>query len=128
MRNSRNRGASPSQVRAGLLASYLGETAEVIPYHYVLEGRMGVQVTDGLEFEMEPGSLVMFPRNDTHLLGSDLRLPPTPSAAVVHLPTDGGLANIRLGGDGARTRIMCGFLGGENLLANPVVSALPAAA
>jgi AraC-like DNA-binding protein len=115
-----------SQIEPGLCASFLGESAEIIPYHYVIEGRLRVQVADAPVCELEPGGLVLLPRNDAHLLGGDLRLPPTPSAAVVQLPAEGGLASIRLGGDGARTRIVCGFLAGERLQANPVISALPA--
>ncbi len=109
-----------------MCASFLGESAEIIPYHYVIEGHLRVQVADEPPCELDPGSLVLLPRNDAHLLGGDLRLPPTPSAAIVQLPADGGLAMIRLGGDGERTRIVCGFLDGENLQANPVIRALPA--
>jgi AraC-like DNA-binding protein len=115
-----------SHIEPGLCASFLGENAEIIPYHYVLEGRLHVQVADEPGCELDPGGLVLLPRNDPHLLGGDLHLPPTPSAEVVRLPAEGGLATIRLGGDGERTRIVCGFLAGENLQANPAISALPA--
>ena len=115
-----------SQIAPGMCASFLGEAAEIIPYHYVIDGRLRVQVTDEPVCELDAGGLVLLPRNDAHLLGGDLRLPPVPSAAVIQLPNDGGLATIRLGGDGERTRIVCGFLAGENLQANPVISALPA--
>jgi AraC-like DNA-binding protein len=107
-------------------ATFLGETAEIIPYHYVVEGRLRVQVAGGPIYELETGALALFPRNDYHLLGGDLRLKPVPSGDVVKPPTGGGLATIRLGGDGPRTRIVCGFLGGEKMQANPVVSTLPA--
>ena len=115
-----------SQIEPGMCASFLGETSEIIPYHYVIEGRLRVQVANEPVCELRPGGLVLLPRNDAHLLGGDLRLPPTPSAAVVQLPADGGLATIRLGGDGDRTRIVCGFLAGENLQENPAIRALPA--
>jgi len=115
-----------SHIEPGMCASFLGESSEIIPYHYVIEGRLCVQVASEPPCELHPGGLVLLPRNDDHLLGGDLRLPPTPSAAVVQLPANGGLATIRLGGDGERTRIVCGFLAGENLQSNPVISALPA--
>ena len=114
-----------SQIEPGMCASFLGETSEIIPYHYVIEGRLRVQVANEPLCELKPGGLVLLPRNDAHLLGGDLQLPPTPSSAVVNLPDDGGLATIRLGGEGERTRIVCGFLAGENLQQNPVISALP---
>ena len=115
-----------SQIKPGMRASFLGETSEIIPYHYVIEGFLRVQVANEPLCELKPGGLVLLPRNDAHLLGGDLQLPPTPSGAVVNLPADGGLATIRLGGEGERTRIVCRFLAGENLQANPVISALPA--
>lgn len=105
---------------------FLGETSEIIPYHYVVEGRLRMQLEDEPPYEVGPGGLVLLPHNDHHLLGGDLRLPPTPSTEVVQFPTPGGLAMIRLGDDdGATTRIVCGFLGGEKLSTNPVVKALP---
>jgi len=108
-------------------APYLGETAHVIPYHYVLEGRMRVRMEDGYEFEMRPGESVLFPRNDVHLLGSNLDRPPVASSDVVKKPVDGGLATIVLGKGVGRTQIVCGFLGTDAIHGNPVVSALPAA-
>ncbi len=104
---------------------FLGETSEIIPYHYVVDGQLRMQLEDEPPYEVGPGGLVLLPHNDHHLLGGDLQLPPTPSSEVVQYPTPGGLAMIRLGGDGARTRIVCGFLGGEKLRTNPVVQALP---
>lgn len=115
------------KVRPESCAPYLGETAHVIPYHYVLEGRMRVRMKNGLEFEMLPGDSVLFPRNDVHLLGSNLDRPPVAGSDVVRKPVDGGLASIVLGKGAARTKIICGFLGTDAIRGNPVVSALPAA-
>src|SRR5688500_13337747 len=94
---------------------HLGETAHVVPYHFVLEGRMRVRMEDGLEFEMEPGESVMFPRNDLHILGSDVNRPPIQSQDVVERPIDGGLNSMVIGEGGDRTRIVCGFLGTEDI-------------
>jgi AraC-like DNA-binding protein len=107
-------------------APFLGQAIDVIPYHYVLEGRLRGRVGDGPIFECGPGQLAMFPRNDYHLLGGDLRLPPVPSKDVVTRPADGALFSIRMGGGGARTRIVCGYLAGDQLGAGPIVNTLPA--
>lgn len=115
-----------SRVSPENCARFLGETSEIIPYHYVLEGRLQVKKTGEPAFELEPGEVVLFPRNDWHLLGGDLSLTPVSGDDVVTPPTSGGLAVIRLGGGGARTRIICGFLGSEKPGNNPVVSSLPA--
>jgi AraC-like DNA-binding protein len=115
-----------SKILPASCAPFLGEAAEIIPYHYVVEGHLKVRVADGPTHLLESGGLALLPRNDYHLLGGDLGLPPVSSAEVVKPPTDGGLAAIMLGGGGARTRIVCGFLAGERIQANPVVGALPA--
>jgi len=106
-------------------ASFLGQASDIIPYHYVLDGQLRILVNDETVQEIETGGLALFPRNDYHLLGGNLELPPIPSVDVVHPPARGGLATIMLGGGGVRTRIVCGFLAGENLQSNPVVTALP---
>lgn len=107
-------------------APYLGGNARIIPYHYVLEGRMRVCVEGGTEMEIGPGDSVLLPRNDFHLLGSDLKLSPVPGADIMQQPTGNGLATMVLGGGGAATRIVCGFLGGEDVRGNPVLSTVPA--
>jgi len=107
-------------------APFLGETAEVIPYHYVLDGQLRLKLSDGAEYALSAGEVVMLPHNDYHAMGGDLTLPPIPSAELVQRPVDGGLLQIKCGGGGALTRIVCGFLAGERLEDNPVVRALPA--
>jgi AraC-like DNA-binding protein len=106
---------------------YLGPSAHLVAYHFVLEGRMGVRMEDGAEIEVEAGQSILFPRNDPHLLGSDFDLTPVPGEQVVQPPANGELARIVLGGSGATTKIVCGFLGAEEVRGNPVVAALPAA-
>lgn len=106
-------------------APYLGENAHIIPYHYVLEGRMRVRLQGGAELEVGQGDSVLFPRNDSHLLGSDLKLLPVPGADIMQPPTGNGLATMVLGGGGAATRIVCGFLGSEEVRGNPVLGTVP---
>lgn len=115
------------QADARSCAPYLGDTSHIIPYHYVLEGRARFRMRDGEEFELGPGETVMFPRNDPHLMGSDLSRPALRGDAVVQPPaTGGGLLTIRLGESGETTRIVCGFLGTEDIRGNPIVGVLPA--
>jgi len=71
------------------------------------------------------GDVVMLPRNDAHLMGSDLSLPPVVMSEIVGLPVAGQFWSMRHGGDGARTRIACGFLGCDGPDTNPVLASLP---
>jgi AraC-like DNA-binding protein len=107
-------------------APFMGDAVHIIPYHFILEGVMRVRVPDGSELAIEAGESVLFPHNDTHLMGSDLGLTPVPGDALVRTASDGGLATIDHGGGGARTRMVCGFLGAEAVRGSPMLDALPA--
>src|SRR4029077_14403250 len=72
-----------------------------------------------------PGELVLLPRNDLHLMGSDLSVSPVAGSDVIRRPKDGGLFSIHHGGAGKRTRMICGFLGCASAEGNPVISTLP---
>lgn len=108
-------------------APLLGPASHLILYHYVVEGALHVRVVGEEAFVLGPGEVVLFPRNDLHLLGSDLALPPVLAGDIIQPPQDGGLFAIHHGGDGARTRLVCGFLGCDSAQGNPVIATLPAA-
>ena len=105
---------------------FLGPAARVINYHYVVEGEMRVRVEGSTEeVPLRAGDLVLLPRNEIHLLGSDLRLPPVWGADIIQPGTNGGLSAIRHGGGGAIARTVCGFLGSDGTALNPLIAALP---
>jgi AraC-like DNA-binding protein len=109
-------------------APRLGAASHLMPYHYVVEGELHARVEGEASFVLRSGDVVLFPRNDFHLLGSDLRLPPVMARDIIQPPGDGGLYSIQhRGGDGARCRLVCGFLGCDGAQGNPVISTLPAA-
>jgi AraC-like DNA-binding protein len=108
-------------------APILGPASHLIPYHYVGDGEFHLRVDGkgGTVLVLGPGEVVLLPRNDVHLMGSDLDLPPVTGSEIIRPPKDGGLFSIRHGGDGACTRMVCGFLGCDNAESNPVIAALP---
>jgi AraC-like DNA-binding protein len=110
-------------------APFLDSASDLILYHYVVEGELHVRIDrEGEEsFQVGPGEVVLLPHNDLHLLGSDLSLPPVMGSDIIQPPKDDGLFTIHHGGEGARTRMVCGFLGCDNADGNPVISTLPAA-
>jgi len=109
-------------------APLLGPASHLMPYHYIVEGDIHVRVEGGEAFTLRAGEVVLFPRNDLHLLGSDLDLPPVAARDIIQPPREGGLSSIHhRGGDGARCRLVCGFLGCDSAQGNPVISTLPAA-
>jgi AraC-like DNA-binding protein len=89
---------------------------------------MQVRVEGGEAFALEAGDVVLFPRNDLHLLGSDLDRPPLMAREMIEPPKDGAPSSIQYrNGEGARSRLVCGFLGCDGAQENPVISTLPAA-
>jgi AraC-like DNA-binding protein len=110
-------------------APVLGPASHLILFHYVVEGelRLRVECEGGQGFALGAGEVALFPRNDLHLMGSDLSLPPVKASDIVQPPKNGGLFSIRHGGNGAHTRMVCGFIGCDSADNNPVISTLPSA-
>jgi AraC-like DNA-binding protein len=108
-------------------APALGPASHLIIYHYVIEGsfRIRVEGEDGKELVVGAGEVVLLPRNDLHLIGSDLSVAPVVGSDIIHPPKDCGLFFIHHGGAGERTRMICGFLGSNSAKGNPVISTLP---
>ena len=105
----------------------LGPASHLVIYHYVVEGdlRIRVEGEDGEDLVIAAGEVVLLPRNDLHLMGSDLSLPPVAGTEIIQPPQNGGLYSIHHGGNGGRTRMVCGFLGCASAEGNPVISTLP---
>ena len=57
-------------------APAVGPASHLIVYHYVVEGELLIRVEgeDGAGMKLGAGELVLLPRNDLHLMGSDLGL------------------------------------------------------
>jgi AraC-like DNA-binding protein len=108
-------------------APALGPASHLIIYHYVVEGAFHLRIEgeDTESVTVAAGEIVLLPRNDLHLMGSDLSVPPVSGKDVIRAPKNGGLYSIHHGGEGERTRVVCGFLGCANAEGNPVLASLP---
>lgn len=108
----------------------LGTAPHLIPYHYVVEGRLQLRLggdgDGGTVLELAAGEVVVLPRNDLHIMGSDLSLRPVPGREIIQMPERGQLWSMRHGGNGERARVVCGFLGCDGPETNPVLASLPA--
>jgi AraC-like DNA-binding protein len=98
--------------------------AQIIAYHYVVAGRLFLQIDSEAPIEVAAGEAILMPRNDRHALGSSPGLKP---ASIDHLiePSDGNRpAVLRIDGEGEETHVICGFMGCE-IPDNPLLGALP---
>ena len=109
-----------------LCAPFLGPTTHLIPYHYVVAGELYVRVDGEEPLLLRDGEIILFPRNDSHMLGSDLKLKPTVVRDLMVPPAGDGLYGIHHGGGGAQARMICGYLGCGSAYGNPVIATLPA--
>ena len=118
-----------TQLTPELCRPVLGPASHLILFHYVVEGgfQLRVEGEAGNVVALGPGEVVLMPRNDLHLMGSDLGMPPVMSSEIIQPPKDGGLFTIRHGGSGACTRMVCGFIGCDGAESNPVLASLPPA-
>jgi AraC-like DNA-binding protein len=98
--------------------------SHIIAFHYVVEGRCVAQVEGYPSCELGTGEVVLFPRNDVHILGSEIGLRPVPVGQLMKPPPGPGLPKISYGGGGENTHFICGFLGGRSLL-TPLLASLP---
>ncbi len=96
----------------------------LIAYHCVTEGELVVRLDEAEPLRVGEGQIVILPRNDPHVLGSEEGLQPINPEGLIQPGPAGALARIEHGGGGALTRLVCGYLGCD--LANPpVVPLLP---
>lgn len=99
--------------------------AAMAKFHLVLEGECWLQA-DGLDpVRLGPGELVILSRGDRHTVRDE------PGSAVIGLdrmiaehPLDAG-ARLRYGGNGARTRLLCGGFALSDPMPRPLLTLLP---
>jgi AraC-like DNA-binding protein len=97
----------------------------VVLYHYIVEGSLSSRVEGGPEQHFGAGDALMLPRNDQHILGSDLNREALPSSDLVTSSIGGGMVGIQHGGGGEACRLVCGYLATNSAQGNPLFAALP---
>ena len=100
----------------------------VVYFHFIAEGGCKVRLADGTQvLDVAAGDLVLFPQDDRHLMGSDLRLAPLETENLGYTPdaAGGDLIQMRHGGGGAATRFVCDYLACHRSVGRPLLDALP---
>lgn len=104
---------------------FMVQPERVVCFHYLLEGALTVRLADGVPQRVSAGQVIMLPRNDLHVFGSADGSAPIGAADLFPPPQDLGVSKIVHGGGGERTRMICGFLGGNSQM-HPLIESLPA--
>ncbi|HWE18096.1 MAG TPA: AraC family transcriptional regulator [Hyphomicrobiaceae bacterium] len=100
------------------------QLVQLIAYHVVIEGKLLVSMAGEPATEVCAGEIVLFPRNDRHVMASGPGMEPVSVAKLIQRSASGGLTRLTHGGGGAPTHIVCGFLGSEEGY-NPLIASLP---
>ncbi|MBT3063169.1 MAG: AraC family transcriptional regulator [Candidatus Thiodiazotropha sp.] len=98
--------------------------AQIIAYHYLVSGRLFLQLEPEAPIEVTAGEVILMPRNDRHALGSAPGLEPAVIDHLIQPPSGGSPAVLSVGGGGDETHVICGYMGCE-LPDNPLLAALP---
>jgi AraC-like DNA-binding protein len=100
-------------------------TEHIIPFHVVAQGGCRLELSGQEPLWLQEGDVVLLPYGDAHTLGGqehcstvavDTLLPPQPWRDILVLCH---------GGEGALTRLICGFLQCDELLFHPILRHLP---
>jgi len=118
------------QAKFGLASvrARLAGAEHVVFFHFLTEGGCKVRLADSAEvLDAAAGDLVLFAREDKHLMGSDLHLAPVEAASLIDsdAAADADLIQMRHGGGGAATRFVCGYLACSRGVCRPLLDALP---
>jgi AraC-like DNA-binding protein len=101
-------------------------TEHIIPFHIIAEGGCWLELRDLVPVWMEAGDAVLLPYGDVHLLHGREAAVGVPAEELLPQPPWPDILRVRHGGEGGRTRIICGFVQCDELLFHPLLRHLPA--
>ena len=115
-----------STSRSAAIAPYLApESAHLILYHFLTEGRAYARFAEGPREELIAGDIVIFPHGDAHLLGNGSPARPVDSLQTFGKNLSQGLKLARFGGGGEITKFVCGFMACQPRLCEVLLAGLP---
>jgi len=101
-------------------------TGSLIGYHFVRAGHFWIEVAGQAPQLVEPGAMILIPRNDPHLLFND-DVPTVSSQSALNIPEDRTTVTMRVGEDEdgkEPVQLYCGFMSASDV-DNPLLERLP---
>lgn len=133
LRQVRLSGAVLFRIEVGAPWAVLTSTTLALPppathmatFHVVLDGECWVGHQDEPKRRLTAGEAVILPRTVQHFLGDAAGRTPADTTELIGKRPLSKLHDVKWGGDGPRTRLLCGFLGYEPAMVSPLFDALP---
>lgn len=113
-----------------LCSAFLPPAERIVSYHLLTEGSCWVELVRDPDsaIEVHAGELIVVPHGEPHILRSALDVEPSSAETMLadHVNNaPGEVLTLRFGGEGAVTRMLCGFLACDETRSNPLLSMLP---
>jgi AraC-like DNA-binding protein len=112
----------PSRTVAPYLAPGVGR---LIIYHFVTEGHGYIRLEGGEQQPFSAGDIVIFPHGDAHVMANGSAGKPMDAAGALKLILSRQMKPTQFGGGGEVTKIICGYMGCELRLSQPLLDGLP---
>jgi AraC-like DNA-binding protein len=111
-------------------AAYLPASERMISFHLITDGACLAMLPHdpGSAVRLTAGDVIVVPQGETHVLASASGLEPelmAPLLATQMQAAPGDVMTLAHGGGGTVTRMICGFLSAQDIIRNPLLSALP---
>src|SRR5262245_5264825 len=104
---------------------HMPQAQHVVIYHLVTAGACEIALDGVAPRSALAGDLMIIPTGEKHSLGSDLSRPRTDGARLVVQRGPDEVPQVRHGGGGAATRLVCGYLACDSALFETVLAPLP---
>lgn len=98
----------------------------LVLFHLLVDGSAAIDMAEGESLALAPGDVVIFPGGDAHHMssGKDARRP-FPNYGISTKIASHDLTPLRVGGGGAVSRFVCGYLTCDPHLCRPILDGLP---
>jgi AraC-like DNA-binding protein len=109
-----------------MCVDHMPQAQHVVIYHLVTQGECEVALSGEPPRPAHANDLIIIPGGDAHSLGADLLAGPRADAArLVVRRSPYEAPQVRYGGGGTVTRMVCGYLACDSALFNTLLAALP---
>jgi AraC-like DNA-binding protein len=101
-------------------------TEHIVPFHIIAEGGCWLELKESEPVWLATGDAVLLPYGDVHVLHGREEAVGVPADQLLPPPPWPDILQVKHGGGGGRTHIICGFLQCDELLFHPLLRHLPA--